>query len=243
MQKSTFFAALLGLSLVCLSAPAQQPAPADKGLPKDGPEVVQKGSNNSTQDQADDQNKTVETPAKSASPAPVEKLNQQITDLEKEIESLRRMLQKLGDPQKEVEKLQGKLAIVEGENAALSERVKTLENTNDKLSERVQRLEGINATLSEQIQDFTETEDARKQVTAKKPAFVKSAIEFYNYEGHPVKMNVNGVWHTLKEGKNTILVPYGPVQIHRYTTAEPRTFITWTPDQEGYVMEFDVGTP
>ncbi len=224
-----FFAALLGISLVGFQAAAQEPAPADKGLVKEGPAVTNAA------------NKT--GPGENSAPAKETVQEAGQSNLEKDIQALRGTIQKLGEAQKEVEQLRGKLAIVEGDNAALSLRVKTLEGDNEALTQRVKRLEGDNARLLEQMRDLTEPAGAGKQVTAKKPAFVKSAVEFYNYESHPVKMNVNGVWHTLKEGKNTILVPYGPVQIHRYTSADPRTFIQWTPSEDGFVMEFDVGNP
>ena len=105
---------------------------------------------------------------------------------------------KTGRSQKEVEKLQGKLAIVEGENAALSERVKTLESANDTLTAAGETAGRRQRPVDRTNAGFTNDAETRKQITANKPAFVKSAVEFYNYESHPVKMNVNGVWHTLK---------------------------------------------
>lgn len=247
MKKLTFSIALIIYTTAGFVL-AAQPAPAEKGLAEntetatknplavtDDPEVAGENAEETTAQ------KVADTAEDTTS------LKAQIAALQTEIKALRTTLDKFADTQKELEQLRGKVVIMEGDNAAIRDRVEKLETEKDELVARVKTLEGDNATLLERMRDFSdkmgnlETE-GQKQLTAK-PAFVKAAVRFHNHEGRPLKMNVNGVWHTLQEGENTVWVPYAPVHIYRYTGADPRTFWKWKPHMDGYIMEFDVGTP
>jgi chaperonin cofactor prefoldin len=239
MNKPLLTAILIG-SFCGFTLAADDPAPAEKGLDEDGPEVVQVD----TDQNAPEPGKAEDPPA-----GDEQDLQKQIAILETEIKALHDSLKQMGDAQKELEQLKTQLANVEDENTALSTRIRTLEDENTALASRVKRLEGDNATLLERTEQVAnkignwETQGSKTQVTAK-PGFVKSAVRFHNHEGRRLQMNVNGVWHTLKEGQNEIWVPYGPVHIYRYNGAEPKLFWeNWKPYGDGYIMEFDVGTP
>jgi hypothetical protein len=126
--------------------------------------------------------------------------------------------------------------------------MKAMEDDKTAMLNRVKMLEADNVTLLEGMEKLAEKmagpeSGGPKTQTTAKPAFVHSAVRFYNHEGRALRMNVNGVWHTLKEGENDIWVAYGPVHIYRYNGAEPKLFWEWKPYKNGYLMEFDVGTP
>ncbi|MCA9073268.1 MAG: hypothetical protein KDA84_30300, partial [Planctomycetaceae bacterium] len=169
-------------------------------------------------------------------------LMDKITALQTQIQGLQTTLDQFAETQKELEQLRGRVAITEGDTTALQNRVKTLETEKGQLSTRVKDLEGDYAALQEQMREYSKNMGAgsQQQLTAK-PAWVKAAVRFFNHEGRSLKINVNGVWHTLKDGENTIWVNYGPVHVYRYTGHEPRTFAHWKSYQDGYVMDFDVG--
>ena len=235
MQKLTITGVLMICIAACLSptSAAAPPAPAGKGLAVEDTNSANVGAQESESENSENQ--------ASESDADLKSLKKQIADLQAEIQNLTAMLEKIGDSKKELEQLKGKVAIVEGDNSALLERVKTLEGDKSKLADRVKVLEGDNATLQERLAKMDS--EGSEERTALKPAFVKSAVRFFNHEDRPVKMNVNGVWHTVKEGENTIWVPYAPVHVYRYTGAEPKTFWKWKEHMDGFVMDFDVGTP
>ncbi len=244
MNKSLLIAILIGCFLGLGPAAADDPAPADKGVILDD---AGQQPTDQTEGEAEKQPAPVENPP-GEDTTPEAALRKQVADLEAQITALKATLQKMGDAQKEVELLKGKITIVEGENTSLAGRIKTLEEENSTLASRVKRLEGDNASLLERTEQFAAKlngidETGKTQVTAAKPGFVKSAVRFHNHEGRPLRMNVNGVWHTLQEGQNDIWVPYGPVHIYRYNGSEPRAFFDWKPYKDGYVMEFDVGKP
>ena len=237
MIKRASLAVLLSSSLMA-PAFAAPPAPPETGV-QGGPEVAQANQSENT---------GTEEGQQSASEDPTAKLQQQITSLETEIKALRTALEKATETQKELETLRGKVAIMEGDTAGLLTRMKAQEDEKTKLMDRVKVLEADNATLQESRKTVDdklaklETQGPEERTTAK-PVFVPSAVRFYNPEGRPLQMNVNGVWHTLKAGENDIWVPYGPVHIYRYTGAEPKMFWKWKSHQNGFLMEFDVGTP
>lgn len=230
MPKSSLTAALIICLASCLAL-AAQPAPADKG-------VISEEGSLGNQNAENTDSKSAENHA-SESDADLKSLKREIADLQSEIQTLTAMLQKVGDAKKELEQLKAELVILEEENGTLSKRVKDLEDEKTRISDRLQRMEGNNATLEERLAKM-ETDGPVEQTTAK-PAFVKSAVRFFNHENHSVKMNVNGVWHTVEAGENTVWVPYAPVHIYRYTDSEPRTFWKWKPHMDGYVMDFDIG--
>ncbi len=232
MNRISILLVLVGSLLTFPANAAAQPAPADKGLAGDGPEVVQ----------VDAQESGGEKEANSGEAQTAKTLEQQIADLETEIKALRTTLAKMTDAQKDLETLQSKVNILEGENTALAARVKTLESSKDLLDKRVASLEGDNATTQETLAKIPSHGHAQEQ-TAAKPAFTYAAVRFHNHENHTLRMNVNGVWHTLEPGQNDVWVPHGPVHIYRYTDAEPKVFMDWKPYKTGVIMEFDVGTP
>ena len=246
MNKCFLTAIFIGCSLCAASA--DQPAPAEKGLASEELSLGQTGGENGEKAAGAPQE---QAPPENSQPAenPNAELRQQIADLQTELEALQSTLEKMMSAQKDLEALKGKIVIVEGENTALSTRIKTLEDENTTLANRVKRLEGDNAALLERTEEFAAKignmagEGGKTEVTAARPGFVHSAVRFHNHEGRPLRMNVNGVWHTLKEGENDIWVPYGPVHIYRYTGAEPKLFWEWKSYKNGYIMEFDVGTP
>lgn len=219
MNRFSILMVLIGLSL-CYQANAYDdpaPAPAEKGLPESGPEVVQVDAKKTTGQEAtaSSQTEVTKTP------------EEQIADLETEIKTLK-----------------SRVNLLEGENTTLTARVKTLESSKDTLLQRISTLEAETATVQETLDKLpAQSGDGAKQQTTAKPAITYAAVRFHNHEGQPVRMNVNGVWHTLKAGKNDIWVPYGPVHIFRYTTAEPKPYWDWKPNKDGFVMEFDVGQP
>lgn len=230
MKKLTLSIALIFYSASGLVLSAAQPAPAEKGLA----ENTDSGKEN-----------TEKTTAKKEGGEDTT-LKEQIASLQSEIQALRTTLDNFADTQKELQALKGRVVILEGDYTGLMERAKKLETEKEDLATRVKTLEGDNATLLERMREFADTmgnmkTDGQKQLTAK-PVWVKAAVRFFNHEGRSLKMNVNGVWHTLKDGENTIWVNYGPVHVYRYTGAEPRTFAHWKPHMDGYLMEFDVGT-
>lgn len=226
--------ALLTVSLLSSISLAAPPAPTDQGV------IIEESQASETQvEKASAGEKAKGEEPKNSDEN--QELTSKIAELQTEIRSLRGMLEKLGDPKKEHEQLDAEIKMLQAENTALADRVKTLESDKDKLTQRLNSVEGINARLQERLANL-ETSEPQEQTVAK-PAFVKSAVRFYNYEGRPVKMNVNGVWHTIKEGENQIWVPYAPVHVYRYNGAEPRTFWKWKPHMDGFIMEFDVGTP
>jgi hypothetical protein len=230
MNRLAVLAVLIG-SLVSFQAEASaQPAPAETGVFPEGPALAQ---SDGQQDERQEEAAAAET---KVSKTP----EQQIADLQAEIKTLKSSLTNLADAQKAVEELQSRVKILEGENTNLSARIKTLESAKDALDRRVMTLEAVSATTQETLAKLPNKDSATQQTTAK---FVNAAVRFHNHEGRNLKMNVNGVWHTLKPGENDILVPYGPVHIYRYTDAEPKPFKDWKPHQDGYIMEFDVGTP
>jgi hypothetical protein len=238
MNKLAFFVIVSGFGFQVVAAP---PAPAEKGLAGDGPQVVQNDPEKAA-------GKTGESETSAPNDDAKAQLDSRIVALEKEINTLQSSLGKLADTQKELEQLRGKFAIVEGENAALTTRMKAMEDDKTAMLNRVKMLEADNATLMEGMEKIAEAlggpESASpKTQTTAKPAYVHSAVRFYNHEGRALRMNVNGVWHTLKEGENDIWVAYGPVHIYRYNGAEPKLFWEWKPYKNGYLMEFDVGTP
>ncbi len=230
MRKISCLAILLTYSFSFLTASAAPPAPAEKGIAGDGPEVTQIETKKPAPMSADKKEESAPKP-----------LQQQIADLEIALKALR-------ESQKEIEHLQGNITILKAENTGLATRLKTVEDDKTTLANRVKRLEADNLTLQEDMRKVVDKladlnqDTAKRQFTAK-PAFVHSAVRFYNHEGNPLRMNVNGVWHTLKPGENDIWVAYGPVHIYRYTGAEPKLFWDWKPYKNGYLMEFDVGQP
>ncbi len=229
----------------CAAVLAQEPAPAEKGVSKEGPKIGQ----------AKPENPMDNTPATDA-------LNKQITDLQQQLKTLQNTLDKLSKTPDDIVELKGKIALVSDDNKSLTDRVKTLEADKKTLesekqtlisdlaalAKRVQTLEGDNGSLLARLESVSEkmaaldTETQQPQTT-KKTAFVKAAVLFHNNENRELQMNVNGTWHTLKPGANPIWVPHGPVHIYRYTGAEPKLFWKWKTYKDGFVMEFDVGTP
>jgi TolA-binding protein len=192
MNRIAILAVLCGSSLCYQANAAAQPAPAEKGLADGGPEIAQADGQNAEEKTASSQTEVTKTP------------EQRIADLEAEIENLL-----------------SQVKILEGENTNLTARIKTLESAKDTLSARVATLEGDSASMQEELAKLpAQGGDGSKEQTTAKPAFTYAAVRFHNHEGKSLRMNVNGVWHTLKAGKNDIWVPHGPVHIFRYTSAE-----------------------
>lgn len=233
MNRLSILAVLIG-SLLAFEAQAfDQPAPAEKGIVPDGPDLAQaEGQKTEGQENtASSKTEVTKTP------------EQKIADLEAEIETLRAALAKLTQAQKDLESLQGQVKILEGENTNLAARIKELESSKDALDRRMATLEADSATLQEELAKIPGQNGDPKEQTTAKPAFTHAAVRFHNHEGHSLRMNVNGVWHTLKPGANDVWVPHGPVHIYRYTDSEPKLFWEWKPYKSGFLMEFDVGKP
>jgi len=240
MQKLSFCLAMMIGFMTAMAAVAAQPAPPTKGIVGEETDATEKNNGKAENpENSDGENSQAQSSDK---PKGNKALRQQIADLQSEIQTLKETLDQVSDSQKKLMQLTQKLGILENENSALSKRVKSLETEKEDLANRVKSLEGDNAALLERTAKL-ENDEGPQTRTAAKPAFVKSAVRFFNHEGRRVKINVNGVWHTLNEGENLIWVPYAPVHIYRYNDAEPRTFWKWKPHMDGYVMDFDVGTP
>ena len=233
MNRISILLVLIGSLLTFQANASAQPAPADKGLAGDGPEVVQ----------VDAQKPGGEKEANSSEAPTAKTLEEQIADWETEIKGLRTTLAKMTDAQKDREELQSQVTILEGENSTLTMRVKTLESAKDALDRRVEKLEADNLTLQETFKMPSQGNGSAQQQTTAKPAMTYAAVRFHNHESYNLKMNVNGVWHTLEPGQNDVWVPHGPVHIYRYTDAEPKVFWDWKPYKNGVLMEFDVGKP
>lgn len=229
MNRLSILAVLIGSSLCYQVHASAQPAPAEVGI-EGGPEIAQADGQKPEGQEASAESKTEVTKTP----------EQKIADLEAEIKALRGELAKMTDAKKDFEALQSRVNLLEGENNTLSIRVKTLESGKDSLTTRVMTLEADNSITQETLDRLSKPgNDASGQQTTAK--FVTAAVRFHNHEGRNLRMNVNGIWHTLKPGKNDILVAYGPVHIHRYTDAEPKMFLDWKSFQDGFIMEFDVG--
>lgn len=234
MKKLTLSLALLIYTTTGFVVSAAQPAPAAKGL-----------AENAETEGAKKEETTAKKVAETGEDTTT--LNEQIAALQTELKSLQTMLDKFAETQKELERLRGRVAITEGDHTAIRDQVTALKTEKEELTTRIKTLEDDNAALRKEVQSLTDkmaaADTGSQQHLTAKPAFVKAAVRFFNHEGRSLKMNVNGVWHTLKDGENMVWVPYGPVHIYRYNGAEPRTFSSWKPYMDGYVMEFDVGKP
>lgn len=118
----------------------------------------------------------------------------------------------------------------------LKDQVRTLEKANQDLRDELQ-------TLSTNDPTATLLTDAKQRMELRRALKVSAEVRLYNWTERSARMNVNGTWHELKPGLNTIAVPYGPVTMHRWTAGTPRSFDRWKEDGDTPYMAFDVGLP
>ncbi|WP_166822312.1 hypothetical protein [Thalassoroseus pseudoceratinae] len=118
----------------------------------------------------------------------------------------------------------------------LQDQIKALEKANRDLRDELD-------TLSTNDPTATLLTDARQRMQLRRALKVSAEVRLYNWTETNARMNVNGTWHELKPGLNTIAVPYGPVTMHRWTAGTPRSFDNWKEDEDAPYMAFDVGVP
>ncbi len=190
-------------------------------------EAETKAKSDAPADQADSTPK--ETTAKKTE-SPVETVTmKQWTDLQADLQDLRSTIANLN---RKIDGLQQQNADL----VQLRDQIKALESANQNLRDELD-------TLSTNDPTATLLTDAKQRMQLRRALKVSAEVRLYNWTEKSARMNVNGTWHELKPGLNTVAVPYGPVTMHRWTAGTPRSFDQWKEDEDTPFMAFDVGLP
>lgn len=213
------------------------------GAPTDSDDTATKADASATdteakpeaESEAEPETKTDETPGSSESTAKktaasVETVTmKQWADLQADLQDLRATIANLN---RKIDGLQQQNADL----VQLRDQIKALESANRELRDELD-------TLSTNDPTATLLTDAKQRMQLRRALKVSAEVRLYNWTEKSARMNVNGTWHELKPGLNTVAVPYGPVTMHRWTAGTPRSFDQWKEDEDTPYMAFDVGLP
>ena len=160
-------------------------------------------------------------------------LRKQVTDLQSELRDAL-AAQKAAPPAAGADhkELAETIAAIDRRIVALEQQVETLVQNHADLAATVD-------VAGSRVLSNLNTDPAMR-TTLVQAANPEAAVRFYNYGAQPKRMQVNGTWHRLRRGVNTIRVPYGPVTVTECDQKDPITFDDWTPVDGGYVMVFDI---